>query len=41
MVNYDALMAKRVKQIQKRIKEIEDTWDNRFGEDEEEYEEEY
>ena len=41
MINPDILLARRIKQIQKKVKEIRSVMDRRFDEDEEEFEEEY
>ena len=40
MINPDILLARRIRQIRKKAKQIRDEWDNRY-EDEEEFEEEY
>ena len=39
MINPDILLARKIRQIKKRVKEIEDVWDKRYD-DKEEYEEE-
>ena len=38
--NPDVLLGERFRQIKNRVKEIQDAWDRRYGEDEEEYDEE-
>lgn len=39
MPNYDVMLSKTYRQIKNRVKEIDDEWDRRFGEKEEEFEE--
>lgn len=40
MPNYDVMLSKTYRQIKNRVKEIEDVWNSRYGEDEEDDEEE-
>lgn len=40
MINPDILLARKIREIRKRAKQIQDTWDKRYDTNEEEFEEE-